>query len=480
MIIKKIKINISPLDVYEQICGENTFLLESAEGVPKVARYSILGKTEGKVIFKKNKLKVESFTELGDKVKDLEGKYECPLDALRVVRNECLKYLDIGNIEPVPRFKGGLVGYLSYDIIRYWIDLSNITPKPVNDLNFPDAEFFIVKDVISFDLKEKTVNLISDNEKNIDELKKIIEQVKFNNVEKKEKEENISNDRELKIKSNMSKEEFINAVNKAKEYIFAGDIFQVVLSRRIEIDLNDLNHLKIYKKVREINPSPYMYYLDFGDRKIIGSSPEILVRTDMVNKKRLVITRPIAGTIGRGKTEEEDKKLEEQLLNDEKERSEHVMLVDLARNDIGKISKFGTVKVTDFMVIEKYSHVQHIVSNVVGELKNNYDSFLSVKATFPAGTLSGAPKVRAMEIIEELEKTYRGPYGGGVGYFGWDDLMDMAITIRTFVISKNKGYIQVGCGIVADSIPEKEWEETEKKGLANVKTIESLMKEKYK
>ena len=316
--------------------------------------------------------------------------------------------------------------------------------------------------------------------KNIDELKKIIEQVKVNNVEKKEKEENISNDRELKIKSNMSKEEFINAVNKAKEYIFAGDIFQVVLSRRIEIDLNDLNHLKIYKKVREINPSPYMYYLDFGDRKIIGSSPEILVRTDMVNKKRLVITRPIAGTIGRGKNEEEDKKLEEQLLNDEKERSEHVMLVDLARNDIGKISKFGTVKVTDFMVIEKYSHVQHIVSNVVGELKNNYDSFLSVKATFPAGTLSGAPKVRAMEIIEELEKTYRGPYGGGVGYFGWDDLMDMAITIRTFVISKNKGYIQVGCGIVADSIPEKEWEETEKKGLANVKTIESLMKEKYK
>ena len=165
MIIKKIKMNISPLDVYEQICGENTFLLESAEGVPKVARYSILGKAEGKVIFKKNKLKVESFTELGDKVKDLEGKYECPLDALRVVRNECLKYLDMGNIEPVPRFKGGLVGYLSYDIIRYWIDLSNITPKPVNDLNFPDAEFFIVKDVISFDLKEKTVNLISDNEK---------------------------------------------------------------------------------------------------------------------------------------------------------------------------------------------------------------------------------------------------------------------------------------------------------------------------
>jgi len=249
----------------------------------------------------------------------------------------------------------------------------------------------------------------------------------------------------------------------------------VVLSRRIEIDLDNLDHLAIYKKVREINPSPYMYYLDFGDRKIIGSSPEILVRTDYKDGKRLVITRPIAGTIRRGKTEEEDKELEKKLLSDEKERAEHVMLVDLARNDIGKISKFGTVEVTDFMIIEKYSHVQHIVSNVVGELKDNYDSFLAVKATFPAGTLSGAPKVRAMEIIEELEKTWRGPYGGGVGYFGWDDLMDLAITIRTFVISKNRGYIQVGAGIVADSIPENEWEETERKGMANVKTIESLV-----
>ncbi|HII59479.1 TPA: anthranilate synthase component I [Methanocaldococcus jannaschii] len=472
--IKKIKMDVCPLDVYEQIRGENTFLLESAEGVPKVARYSILGKAEGKVIFKNGKLKVESFTEFGDKAKDLEGKYECPLDALREVRNEYLKYIDISNIEPIPRFKGGLVGYLSYDIIRYWIDLSNINPKPINDLKFPDAEFFIVKDFISFDLKEKVINLIAEDDEGIRELERIIKNAKIGNNDNKE--EKTTENKDLKIKSNMSKEEFIEAVKKAKEYIFAGDIFQVVLSRRIEIDLDNLDHLKIYKKVREINPSPYMYYLDFGDRKIIGSSPEILVRTDYKDNKRLVITRPIAGTIRRGKTEEEDKELEKKLLSDEKERAEHVMLVDLARNDIGKISKFGTVEVTDFMIIEKYSHVQHIVSNVVGELKDNYDSFLAVKATFPAGTLSGAPKVRAMEIIEELEKTWRGPYGGGVGYFGWDDLMDLAITIRTFVISKNKGYIQVGAGIVADSIPENEWEETERKGMANVKTIESLLK----
>ncbi len=476
MIIKRIKMDVSPLDVYEQIRGENTFLLESAEGVPKVARYSILGKAEGKVIFKKNELKVESFTEFGDKAKDLEGKYECPLDALREVRNEYLKYIDISNIQPIPRFKGGLVGYLSYDIIRYWIDLSNIYPKPINDLKFPDAEFFIVKNFISFDLKEKIINLIAESKEKIKEFEEIIRTAKIKKNEKERKNNNVNFNKDLKIKSNMSKEEFIEAVKKAKEYIFAGDIFQVVLSRRIEIDLDNLDKLEIYKKIREINPSPYMYYLDFGERKIIGSSPEILVRTDYINNKKMVITRPIAGTIRRGKTEEEDKELEKKLLSDEKERAEHVMLVDLARNDIGKISKFGTVEVTDFMTIEKYSHVQHIVSNVVGELKDNYDSFLAVKATFPAGTLSGAPKVRAMEIIEELEKTWRGPYGGGVGYFGWDDLMDLAITIRTFVIKKNKGYIQVGAGIVADSIPENEWEETERKGMANVKTIESLVR----
>lgn len=222
-------------------------MLESAEGVPKVARYSILGKAEGKVIFKNGKLKVESFTEFGDKAKDLEGKYECPLDALREVRNEYLKYIDISNIEPIPRFKGGLVGYLSYDIIRYWIDLSNINPKPINDLKFPDAEFFIVKDFISFDLKEKVINLIAEDDEGIRELERIIKNAKIGNNDNKE--EKTTENKDLKIKSNMSKEEFIEAVKKAKEYIFAGDIFQVVLSRRIEIDLDNLDHLKIYKKL---------------------------------------------------------------------------------------------------------------------------------------------------------------------------------------------------------------------------------------
>ncbi|AEF96182.1 anthranilate synthase component I [Methanotorris igneus] len=476
--IKKIKMEVSPLNVYKSIIGENTFLLESAEGVPKIARYSILGKAEGKIEFRNGKLKITPFTEFGEKVKHLEGKYNCPLDALREVRNEYLKHLK--HVKEIPshlRFKGGLVGYLAYDIVRYWIDLDKIQPRPVNDLNFPDAEFFIVKDFISFDLKEKTINLISDSREGIEKLEGILENAKKVDERPNATEENNNeNNDNIEIKSNFEKEEFEDAVRKAKEYIYAGDIFQVVLSRRMDVDLRGYDLFEIYKRLREINPSPYMYYLDFGERKLIGSSPEILVKTDIRDGKRYIISRPIAGTIGRGKTEEEDKKLEEILLNDEKERAEHVMLVDLARNDVGKVSKFGTVEVDEFMVIEKYSHVQHIVSNVIGELKDNYDSFLAVKATFPAGTLSGAPKVRAMEIIEELEKTYRGAYGGGIGYFGWDDLMDLAITIRTIEVVNDKGYIQVGAGIVADSVPEKEWEETEKKGMAMVSTIKSIKK----
>ncbi|ENN96233.1 anthranilate synthase component I [Methanocaldococcus villosus KIN24-T80] len=435
--VEVLKMKKTPLEVYNNIKGENSFLLESAE-VNKENRYTILGTAEGKITFEKGRLKVESFSELSDYAKDLEGKYNCPLEALREVRNELREHIELPK---VLKFKGGLVGYLGYDIVRYWIDLKGNT---VNDLKFPDVEFFIVKNFIAFDLKEEKIYLIAEDLEKLNELKKILE-------EEREVKENTPNIK-LNIESNMSKDEFISAVERAKEYIFAGDIFQVVLSRRIKVNIDGLDTFLIYKKVREINPSPYMYYLDFGERKIIGSSPEILVKT---NENREVITRPIAGTIRRGKDEKEDKELERILLNDEKERAEHVMLVDLARNDIGKISKYGSVKVTEFMKIEKYSHVQHIVSNVIGKLKDKYDSFLAVKATFPAGTLSGAPKVRAMEIIDELEKSYRGPYGGGVGYFSWDDVMDMAITIRTYVVKKDNAYIQVGAGIVADSIPEK-------------------------
>ncbi|WP_456472339.1 anthranilate synthase component I [Methanocaldococcus sp.] len=461
--IKQLPLTLSPIKCYEYLEGENTFLLESGE-LTEEARYSIMGKAEGKVEFKNGKLKIYSYSEFSDSIKDLEGKYSCPLEALNLVRDRLKENLYI-DFKEYPRFKGGLVGYLSYDIVRYWIELE----EKKETLKFPDAEFFIVKDFISFDLKEGKINLIANSKDKLEELKKIVEGSKSYN-----KNYNIEK-REIKFKSNMEKEEFMEIVERAKEYIYAGDIFQVVLSRKILFNCEGIPPFLIYKKVREINPSPYMYYLNFGDRKIIGSSPEILVKTEYLGDKKYVITKPIAGTIKRGRTEEEDKELEKKLLNDEKERAEHVMLVDLGRNDIGKISKFGTVKVVEFMKIEKYSHVQHIVSKVMGEIRKKYNSFMAVKATFPAGTLSGAPKVRAMEIINELEVDKRGPYGGGVGYFSWDDLMDLAITIRTYTISKNLASIQVGAGIVADSVPEKEWDETERKGMANIKAIRDLI-----
>ncbi len=271
--------------------------------------------------------------------------------------------------------------------------------------------------------------------------------------------------------SNMEKEEYERGVRAAKEYIRAGDILQVVLSQRLEADFDsgpdgNQSAFEFYKRLSEVNPSPYMYFLDFGERKIVGASPEMLVRVEAAgldrdgNRGRKAETCPIAGTRRRGITGEEDKRLEEEMLNDEKERAEHLMLVDLARNDIGKVSEFGTVQVTRFMYPEKYSHVQHIVSDVVGELRTGKDEFDALEATFPAGTVSGAPKVRALEIIEELEPTRRGIYAGCVGYFSFNRSMDTAITIRTAVFEHGKVYIQAGAGIVADSDSEREYKET--------------------
>jgi len=259
----------------------------------------------------------------------------------------------------------------------------------------------------------------------------------------------------------------MEAVKKAKAYIIAGDAIQVVLSQRLEADFEG-EDFAIYRALRSLNPSPYMFYLNFGELKMIGASPEILVRL----QGDTIIVRPIAGTRPRGKTEEEDKALEEELLSDPKERAEHIMLVDLGRNDVGRVAEGGSVKVTELMVIERYSHVMHIVSNVIGKLKETEDAFSVLKATFPAGTVSGAPKVRAMEIIEELEPTCRGPYAGAVGYFSFSGEMDFCITIRTIIVWKNKLYIQVGAGIVADSIPQKEYEETMNKAKAMLKAIE--------
>jgi anthranilate synthase component 1 len=268
-------------------------------------------------------------------------------------------------------------------------------------------------------------------------------------------------------KVNITKKRFEKAVEKAKEYIVAGDIFQVVLSKCCEFHVKgDL--LAFYRSLREINPSPYMYFFKAGDRQIVGSSPEMLVRVD----NRVVETFPIAGTRPCVEKPSENRRLAKELLADPKERAEHLMLVDLARNDIGKIAKFGSVHVPEFMKVHRYSHVQHIVSQVVGDLKENCECYDALRAVFPAGTVSGAPKVRAMEIIEELEPTRRGPYAGAVGYFSYNGNADFAITIRTLFADKDKAYIQVGAGIVADSVPEREWFETDHKAEALMKALE--------
>jgi anthranilate synthase component 1 len=279
------------------------------------------------------------------------------------------------------------------------------------------------------------------------------------------------NNEELKIskpKTNISKKYFEHAVEKAKEYITAGDIFQVVLSKRYQFQTQG-SLIPFYQALRHINPSPYMYYYKAGDRQIVGASPEMLVRID----NRMVETFPIAGTTKITQDETENKRLAQDLLLDPKERAEHVMLVDLARNDVGKISNFGSVHVPEFMKVHQYSHVQHIVSQVIGKLRDDLESFDAIRSVFPAGTVSGAPKVRAMEIINELEPSQRGPYAGAVGYFSYNGNADFAITIRTLFANKNQAYIQAGAGIVADSIPEHEWVETENKAKALMKALET-------
>jgi anthranilate synthase component 1 len=355
----------------------------------------------------------------------------------------------------------GVVGYISYDFVRSLADIGN---HALDDLSHPELEFMLPERTIIFDhLKQRThycsLALLTDGS-DVDEA---YARATANIKELMATRRSLHHEPNVKIsvRSNIEKGKFERDVEVAKEYIRAGDIIQVVLSRRIE--LNPSPPLRrFYTNLKRINPSPYMFFLNFPGRSIVGSSPEILVR---VNGSK-VITRPIAGTRRRGKDKAEDKALERDLLSDEKERAEHVMLVDLGRNDIGRVSEFGSVKVTDFMKVEKYSHVQHIITNVVGKMRRDKDAFDALRATFPAGTVTGAPKVRAMEIIEEMEPTRRGIYAGAIGSFSYTGQADLAITIRTLVAQRGKSYIQVGAGIVADSVPWKEHYETENKARA--------------
>jgi len=451
---------LSPAQVYAALPKEKgAFLLESAVIGEKIARYSFLGSNPERRIAVKDSLLKDNGREL--QVKD-------PLRYLRSVMQ------GLGQSrEGLPPFSGGLLGYLAYDAVRYFEDIGD---RARDELSQLDAEFLLVRDLIAFDHWRDEILLISNmklssEEEMQEEREKALAGIARMEEALKEAEKrdvpNPAGKAQLEVKSNLGREEFEQAVQKAKEHIHAGDIFQVVLSQRFQVK-GDFNPFTTYLALKRINPSPYMYLLELGETKVIGSSPEILVKV----KEREVTVRPIAGTRPRGRDIIEDEALSREMLNDEKERAEHVMLVDLGRNDVGKVARFGTVEVTEFFTVEKYSHVQHIVSNVRGELREGLDCFDALKASFPAGTVTGAPKVRAMEIIEELEPSRRGIYAGSVGYFSFDGNMDFAIAIRTILLQGQAAYVQAGAGIVADSAPEREWRESVNKGRGMLKALE--------
>jgi len=445
--LKKLSFKCSPLEVFSKFYDrfENAYILESVEGPKKLAQYSFIGFDPRLIIQIKNGEVTVRDEKTGEETRD---KVDDPLHVLKeIVKDLAVSYESF-------RFVGGAVGYISYDTVRYWERLPKIT---IDDLSFPDVEMGIFDDGILFDHEKGRVFYYYLNEDRFAEVESSI----------KEKPNDPRTLSYTQPKVNVTKEYFEKAVEKAKEYVASGDIFQVVLSKRYEFSFRgDL--IDFYRSLHRINPSPYMYFVKAGNRKIIGSSPEMLVRVD----NRVVETFPIAGTRPYTKNLNENRALAKELLADPKEHAEHIMLVDLARNDVGKISKFGSVHVPEFMTVHQYSHVQHIVSRVIGKLRNGCDCFDALRAVFPAGTVSGAPKVRAMEIIEELEPTRRGPYAGAVGYFSYNGNADFAITIRTLIANKNKAYIQVGAGVVADSVPEKEWFETEHKAEALMKALE--------
>jgi anthranilate synthase component 1 len=393
-----------------------------------------------------------------------------PLAAIESFREQ----FKIPQIEGAPRFTGGLVGYFGYDTVRY-IE-PRLNKAALNDeLQVPDILLLVSDEVVVFDNLRGRLSVVVHVDPTVsgayDQGQQRVDQIvaQLRRVSAISPPRGRQRRREVKesdFVSRFKQEEFEQGVNRIKHYIHEGDAMQVVLSQRMSIPLNAAP-LDVYRALRGLNPSPYMFYLNLNDFHVVGSSPEILARLE----DGQVTVRPIAGTRPRGATDVEDKALEQELLADPKERAEHLMLIDLGRNDVGRVAETGSVKVTEQMVVERYSHVMHIVSNVTGHVKPGMQAVDVLRATFPAGTLSGAPKIRAMEVIDELEPVKRGIYGGAVGYIGWNGNMDTAIAIRTAVIKDGKLYIQAGAGVVADSVPEKEWEETMNKGRAIFRAV---------
>lgn len=460
----------TPVSAYMKIRGgDYSFLLESVEGGEKWARYCFLGCDPTLIVSTKG----NTFS-IQDNGREETGQVEGE-NPLAVIKRILAKYKPVP-VGGLPRFTGGAVGFIGYDMVRYF---ENLPDQTEDDLDVPDSLFVITDTLLIFDNVSQTIKIVSNAfyeggdldrlyHQTIEEIESLEKKLRANiPVTSQEKGVMQPTHEGCEFQSNFEEEEFKQAVLRVKQYILEGDAIQVVLSQRLKYPISQ-DPFNIYRALRTINPSPYMYFLKFGELEVIGSSPEILVRLE----DEKVEVRPIAGTRKRGQNEEEDCALEKDLLQDEKELAEHIMLVDLGRNDLGRVAETSTVEVNEKFLIERYSHVMHIVSNVRGILKKGLDCFDVLKATFPAGTLSGAPKIRAMEIIEELEPTRRGLYGGTVGYISFNGNMDTAIAIRTLLVKDNIAYLGVGAGIVADSVPESEFEETMNKGKALLKAIE--------
>ncbi|MBF0446564.1 MAG: anthranilate synthase component I [Magnetococcales bacterium] len=464
----------TPVSAYLKVAADSSyaFLLESVQGGEKWGRYSFLG-LDPAALFTVYDTRVE-IQQNGKPLEVITG--ENPMAVLESYMNR-FKPVTVGGL---PRFHGGAVGYFGYDIVRCFENIPNNNP---DRLGTPDAVFMLSDLVLIFDnllgrLKVVANVFIEEGDDldllyhaSLQRIDRIVATLKETLPKRIPSDGNSAAVNENDFEHEMPREVYEAAVEKAKEYILAGDIFQVVLSQRLSIPFPH-PPISLYRALRSTNPSPYMFLLRLGEFSLVGSSPEILVRQEA----DVVTVRPIAGTRRRGADETEDKHLEQELLADPKECSEHIMLVDLGRNDLGRVAEIGSVAVTDQFSIERYSHVMHIVSNVEARLRQGLSLYDVVAATFPAGTVSGAPKIRAMEIIDELEVSKRGPYSGTVGYLSFSKNMDLAITIRTAVIKEGKLYVQAGAGVVADSQPEREYEETREKARAIFRAVDMVQR----
>jgi len=454
----------TPISVFKKLNpGPYSFLLESVEGGERWGRYTFVG-FDPLFIFKSK----------GTGVTIQRGGHceeQTVEDPLRFLESRLASYRPAA-LEGLPRFFGGAVGYIGYEAVSFF---ESIPDNLADERGLPDTWFVVPRTLLVFDNLRQSIKVVSNvhldgndeagNAYNhaVNDICDIVDRLKQPAPVAAEPGQTQGPGL---IHNKIPQAQFESMVAKAKDYIRQGEIIQVVLSQGFETE-SKAAPFEVYRAIRRINPSPYLFFLQFEDAALLGSSPEVMVRLE----GRRVTLRPIAGTRPRGKTEDEDRRLETELLADPKERAEHVMLVDLARNDVGRVAEYGTVKLSDLMVVEHYSHVMHIVSNIEGTLREGLSAFDVLRASFPAGTVSGAPKVRAMEIIHELEPCRRGPYAGAVGYFGFGGNMDLAITIRTIVIKGNRAFIQAGAGIVADSIPSKEYEETMHKAKALFQAI---------